>query len=46
VPLFYRSTRLYNIAASYNGQRGYNLDPQQRRHRLREALEAGRAAER
>jgi hypothetical protein len=23
---FYRSTRLYNIAMSYNGQRGYNLD--------------------
>jgi hypothetical protein len=23
---FYRSTRLYNVAASYNSQRGYNLD--------------------
>jgi hypothetical protein len=26
VTTFYRSTRLYNIAMSYNGQRGYNLD--------------------
>jgi hypothetical protein len=26
VTTFYRSTRLYNIAASYNGARGYNLD--------------------
>ena len=23
---FYRSTRLYNVAMSYNSQRGYNLD--------------------
>jgi Excalibur calcium-binding domain len=23
---FYRSTRLYNVAMSYNGARGYNLD--------------------
>ena len=23
---FYRSTRLYNVAMSYNAQRGYNLD--------------------
>jgi len=26
VTTFYRSTRLCNIAMSYNGQRGYNLD--------------------
>ena len=26
VATFYRSTRLYNIAMSYNGARGYNLD--------------------
>jgi hypothetical protein len=26
VTTFYRSTRLYNIAMSYNGARGYNLD--------------------
>jgi hypothetical protein len=26
VTTFYRSTRLYNIAMSYNSQRGYNLD--------------------
>jgi Excalibur calcium-binding domain len=26
VTTFYRSTRLYNIAASYNSARGYNLD--------------------
>jgi hypothetical protein len=26
VTTFFRSTRLYNIAMSYNGQRGYNLD--------------------
>jgi hypothetical protein len=26
VTTFKRSTRLYNIAMSYNGQRGYNLD--------------------
>src|ERR687888_451939 len=26
VTTFYRSTRLYKIAMSYNGQRGYNLD--------------------
>jgi hypothetical protein len=26
VATFYRSTRLYNIAMSYNSQRGYNLD--------------------
>jgi hypothetical protein len=26
VTTFYRSTRLYNIAASYNNARGYNLD--------------------
>ena len=26
VTTFYRSTRIYNIAMSYNAQRGYNLD--------------------
>jgi Excalibur calcium-binding domain len=26
VTTFYRSTRLYSIAMSYNSQRGYNLD--------------------
>jgi hypothetical protein len=26
VTTFYRSTRLYNIAMSYNRERGYNLD--------------------
>ena len=26
VTTFYRSTRLYNVAMSYNSQRGYNLD--------------------
>jgi hypothetical protein len=26
VTTFKRSTRLYNIAMSYNSQRGYNLD--------------------